>query len=185
MKGSGLFAWPVLALAGLLTIAAGAQAAPPWHTPPDRWPEPRNYQTPFDPQYDGRLLLSQEKVNRPFALKVSSPNRAYWFGADPDWPRDPSPACDGAEFEVKAEDASFWVFTEREDLLKVTLKKHYPNFLIRVRWVNERLLYIRVWWGRIVGSCYLLDVEARRVVYREMVRSGDIEFQQFKEGGNR
>jgi hypothetical protein len=51
-----------------------------------------------------------------------------------------------------------------------------------VRWVNERLLYVQVWWGRILGSWYLIDVEAEKVVYREMVHSGEIPFQQAHEG---
>jgi hypothetical protein len=172
-----LFLW-----AGLVAAPAFTQSAPPTHTPPEQWREPRNYETPFDPAFDGNLILSREAAGRAFKLQVPSPNGAYWFGVDPDWPEHPAVACGGADFEIKDEDASFAVFTERSDLLRVTLKRHYSNFIIRVRWVNERLLYVQVWWGRALGSCYLLDVEAEKVVHREMVRSGEIPFQQAHEG---
>jgi len=47
--------------------------------------------------------------------------------------------------------------------------------------MNERLLFIEVWWGRVLGSDFLIDVENERVVHSEMIRYGAIEFQQWQQ----
>jgi hypothetical protein len=86
--------------AGLVAALAFAQSAPPTYTPPEQWREPRNYETPFDPAFEGNLQLSHEAAGRTFKLKISSPNGAYWLGADPDWPEKPAATCDGTDFEI-------------------------------------------------------------------------------------
>ncbi len=52
------------------------------------------------------------------------------------------------------------------------------NFAIEARWINEKLLFIRVYWGRIVGSDYIFDVELGSFVHKEMVYDGTLLFQQ-------
>lgn len=41
----------------------------------------------------------------------------------------------------------------------------YP---VQVRWLNEKLLFGRVWWGRILSTDFILDVEKRHFIYEEM-----------------
>ena len=167
----------VLASSG---FAPSGQAPPEirWHTTPDKWKEPRRFQVPFYEHYEDRVVLSREKNDSAFSLTLPSPNKAYWLGVNPDWPQTPDVKCNGTSFQISSVDAELFLFTEREYLVKITIKNHYPNFSITARWINERLVYLEVWWGRILGSSYLLDVENERVIYREMFYDGNQPFMQ-------
>jgi hypothetical protein len=50
--------------------------------------------------------------------------------------------------------------------LAITLTDH-ATYDVRVRWLNEKLLFLQVWRGRIVSTDLILDVETRQFVYRE------------------
>ena len=65
------------------------------------------------------------------------------------------------------------------------VRDYYPNFAPDVRWINEKLLYIEVWWGRVVGSSFVFDVEHEKFVHKETVHDGLIPFQQFREAQER
>ena len=39
---------------------------------------------------------------------------------------------------------------------------------VGIKWLNEKLLYGQVWWGRIHSTDFIFDVEQRKFVYREM-----------------
>ncbi len=45
---------------------------------------------------------------------------------------------------------------------------------VSATWINTKLLFMRVWWGRIVATDLVFDVESRAFVYREMVNHGYI-----------
>ena len=38
---------------------------------------------------------------------------------------------------------------------------------VRVRWLNEQLLWLQVWRGRIVSTDVIFDIETRRVIYEQ------------------
>ncbi len=38
---------------------------------------------------------------------------------------------------------------------------------VHLRWLNEKLIWLRVWWGRVVASELLLDVETAKELYHE------------------
>ena len=38
---------------------------------------------------------------------------------------------------------------------------------VRVRWLNEKLLWLQVWRGRVVSSDLILDIDTRRVIYEQ------------------
>ena len=59
-----------------------------------------------------------------------------------------------------------------EDVIAITLDDAYPNFPVRVHWINEKLIFIRVWWGRIVGTDIIFDVEKQVYLSLEMVVDG-------------
>lgn len=40
-------------------------------------------------------------------------------------------------------------------------------------WLNEKLLFVRVWWGRIVSTDLILNIEDMTFPYREMADYGD------------
>jgi len=162
----------LLAILTLLTFQASAGSLPQqeWHTRPDRWREPRNFQTPFDPRYERSLSMTHQPIesDRP-PTKVFSPNKAYWFAFD-----GPLPAA-------LAPKRSILIFNERPYLIRLAATKDDPDYVIkRIEWVNEKLVYIEVWWGAVLGSCFIFDVEKELMVYREMVNDGSPAFQQWK-----
>ncbi len=50
----------------------------------------------------------------------------------------------------------------------------HGNGGVQVQWLSERLLFARVWWGRIVSTDLILDVEKSAFLYREMANYGDL-----------
>jgi len=152
-----------------------------WHTEPDKWTEPRAFETPFEDRFADQLTLEHVNLRDEFNLKVRSPNEAYWFGVNIDWPEPPEVSNNGSEFLVSSRDVMIYVYTERPHMIRITVFDHYPNFSVDARWITEKLLYLRVWWGRVLGSSYIIDMENESIIYKEMVQDGLIPFQQWHE----
>lgn len=135
-------------------------------TPPDAsaWTESRNYHESFDESY--RRLV---KLSRSTSLPAASPTSL--FSTNRTYRLDLSPSKDeGRTIELR-------VSTDTSSFL-ITLQNTYPNFPVQARWINEKLVFIRVWWGRVVGSDFIFDAEAGRFIHEEMVNDGTILFQQ-------
>ena len=110
------------------------------------------------------------------------PHNAYWLGINPEegyetWNK----PTNGVRFHDSSPDAALCVFNETDRMTKILLKDHYPNFVLDVYWINEKLLYVEVWWGRILGSCFIFDVEKESIIYKEMVNDGNVAFQQWQQ----
>jgi len=39
---------------------------------------------------------------------------------------------------------------------------------VQIHWLNEKLLYGSVWWGRVLSTDFIFDVEQRVFLYKEM-----------------
>jgi hypothetical protein len=50
--------------------------------------------------------------------------------------------------------------------LRVRIDDH-GNGGVRAMWLNEKLLWIQMWRGRIVSTDMVLDIDARRLIYEE------------------
>ena len=50
--------------------------------------------------------------------------------------------------------------------LRIRITDHISGG-VRVRWLNEKLLWLQVWRGRIVSTDAILDVETQRLLYEE------------------
>jgi hypothetical protein len=167
---------PILCALVVLSVTLAPSAAvwsPPeqkWHTPPDRWKEPRPFHTPFEPRYEGYVTVTREPVGAESrATKRFSPNDAYWLAAPPL----PAPFAPRTPIVI---------FNERPYLIRVAPTKTGPDYYVkRVEWVNEKLVYIEVWWGNVLGSCFVFDVETEAMVHREMVHDGALPFQQWQQ----
>ena len=160
-----------LSVAGGSVVGVGFPQQQEWHTRPDRWRGPRNFQTPFEPGYEGYLSVTQQSIETdPRTSKLFSPNKAYWLTSSGSLPVRFTP------------DNPILVFNERAYLIRIAPAKSDPDyFLKRIDWVNEKLVYIEIWWGRVLGSCYIFDVEKELMVYREMINDGTLPFQQWKQ----
>jgi hypothetical protein len=73
------------------------------------------------------------------------------------------------------------VFNERDDIIKIELGDHAATYGTSIKWVNEKLLYIQLWWGRILGTYFIFDVEKEKIVIKEMVYDGGIVFEQWQQ----
>jgi len=45
---------------------------------------------------------------------------------------------------------------------------------VSVRWLNEKLIFGEVWWGRIGATDFIFDLEQRKFIYREMAHFGEL-----------
>ncbi len=147
----------------LFLLASPSFSEELFHTRPSCWQEPRIHSAPdLHPEPD---LL---RISGSLETAVLSPNGAYGFAM--------------RETEGDAENprrAIVEISVERPYLLQAAM----PNArsVEPPKWVNEKLLYLRVWWGRVAGTDYLLDVEAERFVLGEGFNYGGIAYQQFQQ----
>jgi hypothetical protein len=145
-----------------------------WHTTPDKWEEPRVFHSEFNPDYDARIRISRSTLNtgslEKYGQKESySPNKSYWFVLFSPNTMQPGPWS-----------TEIFIFNERENVVKIELLDHATQYVTTVKWINTKLLYIQFWWGRILGTYFIFDVEQEKVVVREMVHDGSIPFQQWQ-----
>jgi hypothetical protein len=49
---------------------------------------------------------------------------------------------------------------------KITFKNVYWD-ISQGHWINEDLLFLRIWWGRHWGSDYIIDADTAKVIYSE------------------
>jgi len=139
-----------------------------FHTDPSRWKEPRIYHTPGERQWEKRVTVEETLTPHALMEPVHSPNRAYYYMlAQPDTKK-PGPW-----------DAVLYVHRERPKLTALTFHDFYANFPVEARWINEKLLFVRVWWGRTVGTDAVYDVEKNVFVSRETFHEGTIVYRQY------
>jgi hypothetical protein len=58
-------------------------------------------------------------------------------------------------------------------LRKLTFLDHGSGG-VKLEWLNERLLFGRVWWGRILSTDFVLDVQNREFIYQQNAYYGDL-----------
>jgi hypothetical protein len=166
----------------LFNTAIFAESNQQYHTTPDKWKEPRNYQLPFNPNYENRIIVNHKKQNTEIKERILSPNRAYWFAGKPRY--EGNLEFDnkyGIKFAAFSPDNPIYIFNERDYLIEIKPSKKDPDyFLSKVNWINEKLIYIEVWWGRALGSSFIFDVESESMIYKEMIRYGKIPFIQWQ-----
>lgn len=62
---------------------------------------------------------------------------------------------------------------EKPATVKLEFRDH-GNGGVHLQWLNEKLLYGSVWWGRIASTDFIFDVEAKKFLYREMANYADL-----------
>src|SRR5262245_24200852 len=100
--------------------------------------------------------------SRYVAAKVKSPNKGYFFVAE----QGPSKG-------------KIIIYAEKDHLIEIAFSALFG--LSEVQWINEKLLFMRPWWGRMLGTDMIDDVEKETIVYAETVTDGSIAHQQFLE----
>ncbi len=145
-------------------VAVPALAATGFHTSPACWDEPRIHAEERDAHVEVRVERIEGDLPE---TAVLSPNRAYAFHLD-----DKQGTAGQSDYTLRIDN-------ERPYLLELRFPE--ARGVVEPDWVNEKLLFVRTWWGRVAGTDYLVDVEKEAVVLVEPFRYGAIAFQQFRQ----
>jgi hypothetical protein len=71
--------------------------------------------------------------------------------------------------------SSIYVLGNRANPLKIKIAfRDHGNGGVRARWLNEKLLFVQVWWGRIVSTDLILDLDAAQWIYMQNANYGKI-----------
>jgi hypothetical protein len=132
--------------------------------PPDCWTKPRIYHDQDrDNPWKKNVTIARVQTKK---LKpgVYSPNKAYFFVK-----------------EGKGRpDAKITVYAEKKDhLIEIRFVELFA--LTDARWINEKLLFMRPWWGKVAATDIIYDVEKEMVIHSESVKDGAIAYRQYRE----
>lgn len=58
-------------------------------------------------------------------------------------------------------------------LLKLSFIDHASGG-VSVQWLNEKLVFVEVWWGRIASTDLIFDVNSKTFLYKETAEYGDL-----------
>ncbi|HKH21457.1 MAG TPA: hypothetical protein VKB53_11355 [Gammaproteobacteria bacterium] len=153
-----------LAFAILLSAVSWAAAAErSWPgAPPDCWKEERIiHNSEFADLWKTNTAFKKLPVGE-IKPGVYSPNKGYYFIVENGRP-------DGAVI----------IFAEKPYLIRIEFSELFG--LANVKWINEKLLFIRPWWGRIAATDLIYDVEAERVIHSDGVIDAYQAFLQYRE----
>jgi hypothetical protein len=119
---------------------------------PDCWTEPRIYHSEQDYGWSERTTIERVKESAPVDGEYS-PNKAYSFSRSGEPP---------GSIVVS-------IFAEKDHLIRITFD---DAIALELRWINEKLLYLRPWWGRIAATDIIYDVEKEEIVLTETAMYG-------------
>ena len=130
--------------------------------PPDCWSEPRIFHSAekIDP-WQENTVITTIKAETPKAGEFS-PNKGYFFLVEGGRPS-----------------GKITIYAEKDHLIQISFSELFG--LSDVKWINEKLLFMRPWWGKIAATDIIYDVEKEQVIYSEFARDGFIAYQQFQE----
>ena len=140
-----------------------------WHTSPNKWSEPRVFHSTFEDRYNEKIVITSTQITDEIKNYHYSNNKAYWFTLqEPDFMK-------SGQWSTIIE-----IFNERDYLINIQFVDH-NQYCVKAKWINEKLIYIQVWWGRVLGSYLIYDVEKERVIIKEMLHDGNNPFQQYQQ----
>ena len=148
-------------LASLCILSSSLIAVPD----ASEWNSPRNYHIAFEDEFSDRIEVIEKENQAPSEAANYSTNEAYWFELEP-----LNEKTNEQRISVSADGSA-----------TISLKDTYTNFPTKAHWMDEKLIFIRVYWGRIVGTDLIFDVEKKEFIYREMVYDGTILYRQTRQ----
>jgi hypothetical protein len=172
MKKNGFYF--LLLLIFLFFMKVEAISSQQWHTTPDKWEKSRIYHSGFDPDFSDRIQIFRTKLNMQFGnewQKFYSPNDAYWVVCRKPDTMKPGPWVGGIK-----------VFNERDYFIEIDLINFAAQYPVTIKWINEKLFFVKFWLGRISGIDFIFDAEKEKIIYKEMFRDGSQVFRQWREG---
>ncbi len=130
---------------------------------PDCWAESREVHQENHWRDHAEFVSVRSIPLSEFENRTYSRNGAYW-----------------TSWENERPDSFVIVYAEKERLSKIDFARVYG--IEEPKWINEKLLYIRVWWGKIAATDFIFDVEKKEFIHSESLVSGYIAMSQFKVG---
>jgi len=146
----------------LLVASTAAVAADGWPgLPPDCWAEPRMVHSLQDlgDLWERNTRITTREGGRPSESELS-PNKGYAFvvtGVRPS--------------------ARITIYVEKDHLVAIDFSDLFG--LSEVRWVNEKLMFMRPWWSRMAATDLIFDVEREMFIYAETVTDGFLAYEQY------
>lgn len=118
---------------------------------------------PFDENFAERITMSDHVMVGIVGQRQFSPQKTRWLVASqPDYSQ-PGPWSSFVSINtVKGNTSTLLAF------------KDHGNGGVQMTWLNEKLVYGSVWWGRIVSTDFVFDVENKKFIYREMANYGEL-----------
>lgn len=152
-----------LLLSVLMILSTTAAADDGWPgSPPDCWSEARLFHSGEKPElWQKHLQIKRIKTEKP-GNGVMSPNKAYFYTLVDERPN-----------------ATITIYSEKDQYTQLSITKLHG--ISEIKWISEKLIFMRLWWGRVAATDIIFDVEKEKVIYSERIRDGAIAFQQFKE----
>ncbi len=148
----------------LLFISGAAAAADGWPgLAPDCWPGPRMVHGVHEL---GDLWKRNTHITRRAGGKLPSgglsPNGGYRFAVEAGQPQ-----------------GRIVIDAEKDHLVEIRFADIVA--LTDVRWLNEKLILMRPWWGRIAATDLIFDVEREAFIHAESVTDGTLAYQQYRD----
>lgn len=146
----------------LLAVSLFASATDGWPgAPPDCWSTSRMVHGVADYESVWTANVSVQRVSRrKLDEAVPSPNTGYQFALTKSGKRN-----------------SLRIDAEKTHQTRIRFDN--VHFLGEIRWINEKLVSGRVWWGHIAATDFIFDVEAEVFVWHESATESTIAMDQF------
>lgn len=111
--------------------------------------------------WEDNTRVTTRRGGKPAATQVS-PNKGYAFAV-----------------EGSGRTARVTIYAEKDYVVDIDFVELFG--LGEVRWLNEKLVFMRAWWGRLVATDLIFDAERERFVHAEALTDGTLAFQQYQE----
>src|SRR5262245_1663850 len=129
--------------------------------PPDCWSESRMFHNSEVYPWKENIAIRTVKGEKPKGGELS-PNKGYSFVVEGGRPS-----------------GKITIYAEKDHLIQISISELFG--ISDTKWINEKLVFMRLWWGRIAATDVIYDVEKEKILYTESVTDGYIAYQQFSE----
>jgi hypothetical protein len=120
----------------------------------------------FDETFSSKITVEPRPASRgvlDVSEKQFSPYKTGWITVNvPDY-KNPGPW-----------NTQVFIYDTKASSAEVLTFKDHGSGGVRLSWLNEKLLTGSVWWGRIVSTDFIFDVEKKTFIYREMANYGEM-----------
>jgi hypothetical protein len=121
--------------------------------------------SPFDAAYANKIVLestTDSKVPTQASEKQYSPQQTMW-----------QTKIESDYMKEGPWSTTVYIGSGSPAVLKLSFIDH-DNSSAQVQWLNEKLVFGRVWWGRVYSTDFILDVQKREFIYKEMAHYGEL-----------